>query len=265
MGEHALITAATAAPVSQPVESRAAKMIRDIFESGRPLTYVRSSEEHRVARILRQVGSRLATPPVPVWTWTLTEGMRPDGEGAEVGTHAARGALDFIAGHTAAAIFHLKDFHEPLRESSEIRRRLRDLYASCLDQRKFIVITSPVRSIPEEIERSVIFIELRPPDVAELEDFLREEIGRRDSRGPGADDSVIHQLAVALQGLTLDDARYAIRRALVASPSLGPGSVAAVLEEKRLLVNRSGYIEFVPGGTSITDVGGLESLKKWLL
>ena len=69
----------------------------------------------------------------------------------------------FHCGHTGAAIFHLKDFHEPLRDSAEIRRRLRDIYESCLDKRKFVVITSPVRFIPEEVERSVMFLELRRP------------------------------------------------------------------------------------------------------
>src|ERR1700686_576968 len=158
------------------VESRAAKMLREVFESGRPLTYVRSAEEQRVARVLREVALRLAAPaPVRVWTWSLTQGMHRDDEVAEAGTHAPLAALDFIAAHQDAAIFHLKDFHEPLRESPEVRRRLRDLYESCRDQRKFVVITSPVRSIPEEVERSLMFLELRPPDLVELVEFLREE------------------------------------------------------------------------------------------
>ena len=84
----------------------------------------------------------------------------------------------------ALAIFHLKDFHEPLRESPEIRRRLRDVYESCLNHRKYVVISSPVRFIPEEVERSVMFLELRPPDLIELTDVLREEGG--DSRGCNA-------------------------------------------------------------------------------
>ena len=56
---------------------------------------------------------------------------------------------------------------------------------------------------------------------------------------------MLHQLARALQGLTLDEARYALRRALAANRTLGPESLPAVLEEKRLLVNRSGVIEFI--------------------
>ena len=195
---------------------------------------------------------------MPVWTWSLTEGMRRDGQPVEAGTLDPRGVLDFIDGHTDPAIFHLMDFHEPLRESAEIRRRLRDIYESARNKRKFVVITSPVRSIPEEIERSLLFLELRPPDLVELVAFLREESG-------GADDEVIYQLAPALLGLTLDEARYALRRALAATGRLGPESLGALLEEKRLLINRSGVVEFIADGTRIGEVGGLDGLKTWLL
>src|ERR1700689_903862 len=106
------------------VESGAAKTVREIFESGRPLTYIRSSEEQRVARVLKEVSQNLrGTSPLPIWTWSLTEGMRREGEASPVASATAaagdpRGLLDFIIAHPGAAIFHLKDFHEPLRESS---------------------------------------------------------------------------------------------------------------------------------------------------
>ena len=159
-------------------ESRAARTILGIFQSGRPLTYIRSVEEQRVGKVLREVALRLFASPIPVWTWSFTEGLRRDNEAAEAGTEAPRKALDFIAAYDGAAIFHLKDFHEPLRESAEIRRRLRDVYEGCMDQRKFVVITSAVAFIPEEIERSVVFLELRPPDRIELAEVLREEAER---------------------------------------------------------------------------------------
>jgi SpoVK/Ycf46/Vps4 family AAA+-type ATPase len=243
---------------SQAQESRASKLIREIFESGRPLTYIRTAEEQRVGGILLEVGRRLdASAPVPVWTWTLTEGLRRGDGASELDTQGPRAALDFIAAHPHPAIFHLKDFHEPLKGAPEIRRRLRDVYQSCLDTRKYVVITSPVRFIPEEVERSVMFVELRPPDIVELVEFVRE------SGGVGED--VLYQLARALQGLNIDEARYAMRRALVKSPVLGPESLPFLLEEKRLLVNRSGTIEFISDGKTLGEIGGLELLKKWLL
>jgi AAA+ superfamily predicted ATPase len=250
-----------------PVENRAARTIWEIFQSGRPLTYIRTAEEQRVGAILREIGQKRFASPVPLWTWSLTEGLRRSQDAPEAGTQTPREALDFIAAQHGPAIFHLKDFHEPLRDSAEVRRRLRDVYEGCPGHRKFVVITSPVRFIPEEIERSVIFLELRPPDRVELVEVLREEDRRL---GPGSqtgaiDDATLFQMAGALLGLTLDEARYALRRVRSAGGYLGPESLPILLEEKRQLVNRSGVIEYIAEGAAIGEIGGLEELKKWLL
>src|SRR5579872_3464718 len=87
------------------VESRAAKMIREVFESGRALTYIRSAEEARVTAVLREVGGGLlASGPAPVWVWSMTEGMKRDGGPAERGSESPRAALDFIVAHEGPAI-----------------------------------------------------------------------------------------------------------------------------------------------------------------
>jgi len=119
--------------------------------------------------------------------------MRRDGEASPGAATDPRGLLDFIIAHPGAAIFHLKDFHERCANLPRFRRRLRDVYESCLDQRKFVVITSPVRFVPEEVERSILFLELRTPDVVELLEFLREET-------PATSDEILQQVARALLG-----------------------------------------------------------------
>ncbi len=209
-----------------------------------------------MARELQEVSGTLGS--LPVWTWSLTEGLLRDGQVSHAAGTNARGVLDFIIAHQDSGIFHLKDFHEPLRDSSEIRRRLRDVYESCLDRRKFVVITSPVRFVPEEVERSILFLELRTPDVIELAEFLREE-------APDSGEETIQQVARALLGLTIDESRYALRRAFATGRGLGSESLPALLEEKKLLVNRSGVIEFIADPTDLGDVGGLEGLKTWLV
>jgi SpoVK/Ycf46/Vps4 family AAA+-type ATPase len=116
-----------------------------------------------------------------------------------------------------------------------------------------------VAFIPEEIERSVVFLELRPPDQIELVEVLREE-----ARG-SITEAALDQMAGALLGLTLDEARFALRRALAASGLPGVDFLRLLLEEKRLLVGRSGVIEYIAEVAAIGDIGGLEELKKWLL
>jgi SpoVK/Ycf46/Vps4 family AAA+-type ATPase len=254
-----------------PTESRSLRTLREVFESARPLTYILSAEEQRIGTLLNEAARLFFPKPIPVWTWTLTEGMRrTDGS---AGSHAggkplgARAALDFVAGYEGPAIFHLKDFHDPMREAPEIRRRLRDLYESCFDHSKFVVISSPVRFIPEELTRSIVYIELGVPDLVELDVFLRQEAARITATGATVDasDATRQQLARALQGLTLDEARHAIRRALAERNTLDQQSLPTLLEEKRLLVNRSGTIEYVADGTNVEHIGGLEILKKWLM
>jgi SpoVK/Ycf46/Vps4 family AAA+-type ATPase len=190
------------------------------------------------------------------------------GEGSAPGKPLDAGAvLEFIARHDGAAIFQLLDFHEHMRSGSDVRRRLRDLYETCLDRGKFIVITSPMRILPEELSRQVAFIDLLHPDLEEMIDFLTAEAQTLVSQGYTVDGSkaAIFKVGRALQGLTFDDARHALRRALAASGRINGDSVPLLLEEKKLIVNQSGLINYVADGTQIEHVGGLEYLKKWLL
>ena len=56
-----------------------------------------------------------------------------------------------------------------------------------------------------------------------------------------------------------------MRRTLAIDGKLDGDSTALLLEEKKLIVNQSGLINYVADGTQIEHVGGLEYLKKWLL
>ncbi len=251
-----------------PKESRSLKILREIFDSGRPLAYVMSPEEQRIGQLLLDAAQLYFKTPPPVWTWSMTEGLRcEDGTVAPDATREARGALDFIIAQDGPGLFHLKDFHEPMRESAEVRRRLRDLVEECFDKGKYAVISSPIQFIPDELNRSIVFLELTVPDVVELSGFLEREAEGIRAKGGTADTTpaTLHQLSRALLGLTIDEARFAVRRALSISNSLDPESVPALLEEKRLLVNRSGLIQCVPTTGSLDDIGGLETMKSWLL
>jgi ATP-dependent 26S proteasome regulatory subunit len=254
--------------VAEVKESRSLAMLREVFQAGRPLTYIRSPEEQRIGQLLREAAQLFFAPPVPVWSWSLTEGLRhEDGTAATTEPLGPRAALDFVVAHERPGIFHFKDFHEPMRESSETRRRLRDLCEQCFDTGKYVIISSAVRYIPEEITRDLVYLELSVPDTVELVAFLRREMERIAQAGGTVDSSegTLHQLARALQGLTLDESRHAVRRALAVEKKLERSAVPILLEEKKLLVNRTGLVEYVADSTHLDHVGGLEHLKKWLL
>ena len=252
--------------------SQALATVGDIFESGRTLSYVRSAEEQRLTLLLREAASEFFETSVPVLSWSVTQGFCHDQETAaplsspETKSAEPRAALEFIANYPGSAIFHLKDFHIPM-ESPEIRRHLRDLYLACFDSGKFMVITSPIRYLPEDLSSNIVYIELTVPDLPELIQFIKREAAEvaHEGKSIATDESTLQQLARAVQGLSLDETRHALRRGLATHGRVDGDSIPALLEEKRLLVNRSGMIEFISDGTDLGSIGGLDYLKNWLL
>ena len=246
-------------------ESRAYTALKEVFQAGRPIIFIRTAEEARAHTLLQEIARRLFAGSTAVWSWSLTTGLsHPNNTNREkLGPDAV---LDFISSHRQKGIFQLKDFHH-FMDDPLIRRRLRDLYGLCLDSGKFIVITSPGRTIPEELGRQIALVELHTPDAEELLDFLRSEaetIARQGFR-VDASEPVLFALARALQGLTIDESRHALRRALSVAGALDINSLQSLVDEKKLIVNRTGLVQYVSDSTRIEDVGGLEYLKAWLL
>ncbi len=247
-------------------ESQAFRSLKEIFQGGRPLIFVFTPEEGRVHALLGEIAGRLFSGSMPVWSWSLTEGLSSqDGSAGE--KLSPQAVLEFIASHGKPGIFQLKDFHQFMRDDSGIRRRLRDLYDLCMDAGRFVVVTSPLRAVPEELSRQFAQIELTTPDIEELQEFLRSEISDISRRGSRVDASepVLFAMARALQGLTLDESRHAIRRALAVGGALDENSVPYLLDEKKMIVNRTGLIRYIGDSTQMEHVGGLEHLKAWLI
>jgi hypothetical protein len=261
--------AATDTTTRAPAENRALAEIKELIDAARPLVYLKSAEEERVQQLLLDSAQRLFAEPVPLYTWTVTEGLLgPDGASVGEATVHPRAALDWIIDYEHPALFNLRDFHDAIRDFSDVRRRLRDLCTACFDAGKFAFITSPVVLIPEELQRDIVFVDLPLPDFEELKAFLEREGQSLAASGVSVDPDpgTLTQLGRAVQGLTLNEARHALRRALAATHRLDSGSVPYLLEEKHLLVKKkTGVIEYVidPGG--LENVGGAPLLKKWLL
>jgi hypothetical protein len=248
-------------------QSRALGEIKNLIDAGRPLVYLKTPEEGRVQQLVELAARSFFTPPAPVYVWSVTEGMRgPDGA-LIAGTIEARAALDHIVAHEGAGLFILRDFHEPLKHSAEVRRRLRDIYFGSFEARKFVFIASPVEYIPDELGRDVALIDLPLPEFEELRDFVGDQAESFGKQGVKVDTDIgtLTQIGRALQGLSFNEAQHALRRAIAAAPVLDATSVPYLLEEKHLLVRKkTGVIEYIaqPGG--MENVGGAPILKKWL-
>jgi AAA+ superfamily predicted ATPase len=251
------------------ISSRALDAIKDLINAGRPLVYLLSPEEGRVVDLLRHTARTAFAAPVPLFIWSLTEGMRSDdGQPVSADAFSPRAALDFVATYPGAAIFQLKDFHQPMQASDEIVRRLRDIYAACLDTGKFVFISAPIQYVPEEINREIVVIDVPLPDHDELMMFLTDEARAFTARGIAMDDQpeALLPFAKALRGLTFDESRHALRRAAATAARIDVAALPMLLEEKHLLVKKkTGVLEYVPHTIDLDQLGGVPYLKRWLL
>jgi ATP-dependent 26S proteasome regulatory subunit len=247
--------------------SRSLAALHGAFAAGRPLIYIQSPEEQRTIRLLGSLLDSIPGGRRPMYVWRTTEGLTCDGQVVQGDLTTPRSVLDWIIARREPAVVLLCDLHEPMRDSAEVRRRLRDLYNGCLDSGKFTVICSPVRYVPEEISREIIFTRLPLPDPSELHELLNEEIARVRAAGGTVelDEDATFRVVQSLQGMTSNEALHALRRAASAGNRLDLSCLTQIQEEKRELVRQTGLLEYVPETAEIGQIGGAETLKKWLL
>ena len=198
------------------VESRAAKTIREIFESGRPLTYIRSSEEQRVARVLRGGGMAAAGVACRFGPGASPRACVAAGKPPRRPALKRRAACSTSSSPTRARHLPPQGFSRAAAriagDPAAPARRVRELSATRGSS------SSSLRrcaSFPRSWSAASCFSNCGRPIVIELVEFLRG----RSARTPAM--KSLHQVARALQGLTLDEARYALRRALADGPESG--------------------------------------------
>ncbi|MFU8870356.1 AAA family ATPase [Micromonospora sp. SL4-19] len=241
-----------------------------------PVLLVESYEEQRVLAEVAAVAQdalRVRTPR-RLWTWSATRGLvSPDG-GARQGTTGAEAALDAAQRIDEPAVIVFADLHPALGGGGRpaeagVVRRLRDLAAAFRSGLvpRTLVLVSPVPHLPEELAKDITVVDFPLPAEAEIRAVLDAMITANTDSGRiriEVDERGRERLAKAALGLTLNEAENAFARAMVDDGVLDADDVSVVHEEKRQAVRRSGLLEFVDGSVPLSDVGGLENLKRWL-
>jgi len=235
-----------------------------------PFLWIQTSEEARLARMLKRVAEELQRD---LLCWTSTDGLRntkkePVG-GA--GTKDPQVMLDGVKKFPNAAIIMLKDPHKFLQDI-RTNRKFRDVYHDMKSMRKTIVICSPVLDIPAELSQEITIVDFALPDEEELGLILDEGInGLREQAEddekaqeilPGIEQQLKQgrdQIIRAMMGLTSETAENIVAKC-IAMHSL---DIEIILQEKQQAIRKSGLLEFYSAEKNV-EVGGLDVLKKWL-
>ena len=226
-----------------------------------PLIYIPTREEERlevaIAHSAKQQGNRA------VYIWDFVDGYQGNPNDAGFGRRNPLQALEFVEKlpATAAAVFVLRDFHRFL-EDVAISRKLRNLARLLKSQPKNIVILSSQLTIPDELSEVLTVLEFPLPAAAEI----RVEVERLlAATGRSLESRVLDELVRSCQGLSMERIRRVLARAIATHGELRPEDVELILEEKRQTIRQTQILDFYPTTANISDIGGLDNLKDWLL
>lgn len=226
-----------------------------------PLIYIPTHEEERIEASIAQSAVRLGNRAVYIWDFVDGYEGNPNDRG--FGKRNPLQALEFVEKlpDSAAAVFILRDFYRFLEDVS-VARKLRNLARRLKSQPKNIVIISTQITIPDELSEALTILEFPLPNGVEIRDEVKRLL---DATGRTIDDRALDALIRSCQGLSIERIRRVLARAIATHGELRGDDVDLILEEKRQTIRQTQILDFYPTAANITDIGGLDNLKDWLL
>lgn len=124
-----------------------------------------------------------------------------------------------------------------------------------------IIIVSSVIKIPKELEKFTTILET---DYLS-ENEIREQIKSfSDETGNPISSKLLDEMSLAFKGLSEFEIENLLASAISTDGMFTRDSLKLIIEQKRQMIMKSNILEMVQVKESISDIGGLENLKKWL-
>jgi hypothetical protein len=226
-----------------------------------PLIYISTPEEERaeaaIAQSAKVQGNR------PVYTWDFVDGYQGNPNDAGFGRRNPLQALEMLEKMSpdAAGIFILRDFPR-FWEDVAIARKLRNLSRKLKAQPKNIVIISPQISIPSDLSEILTVLDFALPNPGEIRQEIEKLLA---ASSQSISSKIVDELVRSCQGLSIERIRRVLAKAIATHGEIRPEDVDLVLEEKRQTIRQTQILDFYPAIEKISDIGGLDNLKDWLL
>jgi hypothetical protein len=254
----------TVAPIIK-AGAKCANDISHLLRARNPLIWCVTREEARAEGIVIEAAASAGYAPV---FWDCAGGVQSLDRTIDAGATDPAIALASIRDSSARQVWILRDLHAWLRDPTvtrAVRSLCRTLPLAARDSARALVILSPSAEVPPELAGHAIVIDIPLPDRAEVAAILDAAIAAlpeslRDTAAPeGTRDAAID----AALGLSAEETQSTFARSLIASKRIDPATVSS---EKRRVIARERVLEwFDPLAAGLDGIGGLESLKAWLV
>ncbi len=239
-----------------------------LIDSKIPIVVIESFEEPRVLEMLTALA---VTRTLPLFVWSVTEGLNRLGFGAEPEESEnpdATSVLETIKAADQPGLFVLCDFHPYLKNEPLNIRLLREIAMRHNRLGHTIVLLSHTLDLPSEIKRYSARFELSMPTEEELMHLVREEASNwsvaKGGRPVKSSSETFKKLVQNLKGLSVQDARQLVRAAIFDDGVIDDSDIPDLNKAKFSLMDMEGVLSFQYDTAKFGEVGGLHKLKAWL-
>ncbi|MEM8954933.1 MAG: AAA family ATPase [Verrucomicrobiota bacterium] len=248
-----------------PVRTSSIHELKTLIRSFHPVVAIESVEEERVDQLVLAASEELN---LPVFEWTVVDGVRRHGETrTAIGqTTFAGNALRHIESLKVDGVFLFRGLDEQLGDPV-VQRMLKEVAVHFRGRGSVLVITGGSIEIPEELKQDVVFFPLELPNAEELSAVvdmtvrsLRFGAAGAVSLNGGEREALLH----ALSGMTMNQARQAVARAVLEDGRLDASDTVNINHEKGVAIRDGGLLEYYPPAENQFELGGFEGLKGWL-
>ena len=235
-----------------------------LIRSRHPIVAVECDDE---ARLLAHLADACGTLGLPLFTWSVTDGIRRAGSGAPVyETCEPTKALAHVEAAKLPAVYMFRDLC-PWLNDARLVRRLREAAQAADALRTTLVLSGVSIELPAELRPLAARYSLDLPEREEMRALVLDEFKELD-RGRAYQYRMsreeLDRFAGQLAGLSAPEARRIVARCLLEDGVLDIQDLGVALEAKKDRVESSGVLEFEDARKAPVTLGGLANLKVWL-
>ncbi len=222
-------------------------------------------EPERAEGLVRRIASNLS---LHFFGWTRSKGLRRGGEGGDPiidGTAEPHKALR-AAELEGAGCYHFRELGQHLSEPLVVSHVL-DLVSGFSTRRGALFLTGHDIRLPDALRPYATTLSIPGPTYEDFRALLERVTRDQSARIPlKVEISQVDRVRLLnnLSGLTLIEAEKILTKLMIDDGALRANDVERVIVAKRQAVEQEGLLEFHPARDGMSEVGGMDGLKRWL-
>lgn len=230
-----------------------------------PAIYLHTSEESKAIEIIKDLAENNLKDDIQhLYTYDIDKGYEIiKGKDKRIALEKRENnlaeAFKFIHDNIQTKSFIIyNDINQIIKDNPILIRKLKNLLSK-VDREYTIFIISSHLSIPQEIEKDVVILDVQLPKRDEISYTLENFIAHHSL--PGITDDIKNKLIEALNGLTESEITYILEL----SHNISEEAILNINKYKQQQFKKNSVLEYCSDNeTTENDIGGLDNVRKWL-